>query len=95
MKALAVAVGIVIVWLSTGARTQTEPWCAYFTGGPTDCGFTTFEQCLAAIRGKTGLCNRNSQYVAPVAPQPSRVHRKPPRSGAQTVTPSPTTAPAR
>jgi Protein of unknown function (DUF3551) len=45
------------------AQTQNEQqnglWCAYFTGGPTNCGFATFEQCLAAIRGKAALCDRN------------------------------------
>jgi hypothetical protein len=57
---------IVPVSLSTGSRAQKEQqqqqqWCAYFTGGPTNCGFATFAQCLEAIRGKTGLCEQNAE----------------------------------
>jgi hypothetical protein len=44
---------------------QNEPWCAYFTGGPTSCNFTTFDDCLQAIKGKTGLCVQNAQYAPP------------------------------
>lgn len=53
--------------LNAGAKAQNEQqqWCAYFTGGPTNCGFTTFAQCLEAIQGKTGLCQQNVQYVPP------------------------------
>ena len=49
----------------TGARAQhdqeqhAEQWCAYFSGGPTNCAFATFAQCLEAIRGKTALCQQN------------------------------------
>jgi hypothetical protein len=39
---------------------QQQQWCAYFTGGQTNCGFTTFPQCLEAVRGKTGLCQQNT-----------------------------------
>lgn len=40
---------------------QNQQWCAYFTGAPTNCSFATFEECLAAIRGKTALCDRNQR----------------------------------
>lgn len=73
---LAITVGILIAGLGS-AKAQNnqlnEQWCAYFTGGPTNCGFASFEQCLQAIRGKTGLCDRNPQYVPPDSDQ--RRHR--------------------
>jgi hypothetical protein len=50
---------------------QPGEWCAYFTGGPTNCGFATFQQCLEAIHGKTGLCDHNPRYVPPASAQPS------------------------
>src|SRR5438876_9241063 len=35
-------------------------WCAYYSyGGGTSCGFSTFEQCQASVRGVGGSCNRN------------------------------------
>jgi hypothetical protein len=58
-------VGIFLVGDALGtpaqAQAQSAPWCAYFTGGPTNCGFSTFEDCLKAIKGKTGLCSQNPQ----------------------------------
>ena len=51
-----------------GAVTSAHPWCAYFTGGPTHCDFARFEDCLAAIKGKTAVCVQNAQYVPPAKP---------------------------
>lgn len=54
---------------------QSDQWCAYFTGGPTQCEFATFAQCLQAIKGKTGLCERQQQSVTPATPAPSSPNR--------------------
>jgi tetratricopeptide (TPR) repeat protein len=35
------------------------PWCAAYRNGSTNCGFNTYEQCMAAIAGNGGFCNRN------------------------------------
>jgi hypothetical protein len=69
MKALLFALGISIVAAGIGARAEAEnyPWCADYSGGGTNCGFVTFEQCLATVSGIGGFCNRNTQYV-PGAP---------------------------
>ncbi|MFZ0459098.1 MAG: DUF3551 domain-containing protein [Rhodoplanes sp.] len=42
------------------------PWCAYYNtrGGTTNCYFSTFEQCRAAISGIGGMCTENSWYAA-------------------------------
>lgn len=68
-RMLLISVGIIafVATLSTSAEAQSDQqqWCAYFTGGPTNCGFATFAQCLEAIRGKTALCQQNAQYVPP------------------------------
>ena len=41
------------------------PWCAYYGNGRTNCYFSTFEQCRAAISGGVGgMCSQNSWYAA-------------------------------
>lgn len=55
--------------ISTRAEAQNYPWCAEYSGGRggggTNCGFTTFEQCMATVSGIGGFCNRNTQYHPP------------------------------
>jgi len=44
------------------------PWCAYYSGragGATNCGFVTYEQCLATISGIGGWCGPNPRYPDP------------------------------
>ena len=42
------------------------PWCAYYTGrmGASNCYFSTYEQCRAAVSGVGGSCNVNPFYAA-------------------------------
>jgi hypothetical protein len=67
-----------IAGISTHADAQNYPWCAYYGGGSmgggTNCGFTTFDQCMATVSGIGGYCARNTQYVPPPGPA-SRVRR--------------------
>jgi hypothetical protein len=57
------------------AEAQNYPWCADYAGfGSQNCGFTTFQQCLAALSGNGGFCNANTQYVSPAVPA-SRVRK--------------------
>jgi Protein of unknown function (DUF3551) len=59
------------------AQAQSAQWCAYFTGGPTNCGFSAFEECLKAIKGKTGLCSQNPQnQPSPPGDQSAPVHHR-------------------
>ena len=47
------------------AAEQDYPWCAYYNrdaGGATNCGFSTFQQCLATVSGAGGSCGANPQY---------------------------------
>jgi len=41
-------------------------WCAYYgggrSGGGTNCGFYSWEQCMVAISGNGGMCARNQWY---------------------------------
>jgi Protein of unknown function (DUF3551) len=51
------------------ASAAVYPWCAYYGGrlSGTNCGFVTFEQCMAAISGNGGFCNNNPLYAASTA----------------------------
>ncbi len=52
----------------TPATAQTYPWCAIYTGsmgGSSNCGFSTFQQCLNTVQGIGGFCQRNNWYQAP------------------------------
>jgi hypothetical protein len=78
---LAIAVGVLVIGglLTAGAQAQSNPWCAYFSQGPTNCGFTTFDDCIKAIQGKTGLCDHNAQYLAPAGSNSSSANTRPRR----------------
>lgn len=84
MKALILSIGILTALgaLSMRAEAQNYPWCAYYggwEGGGENCGFTTFEQCMATLSGMGGFCDRNTQYVPPPGPHPAPVQRPRPR----------------
>jgi hypothetical protein len=42
---------------------KAAPWCAYYDAYTYNCGFYSFEQCLATISGVGGACRRNPQEV--------------------------------
>jgi hypothetical protein len=65
------------------AGAQNYPWCAVYRAGGTNCGFSTFAQCMATIAGAGGNCEENSQYSGPAknaraAPaSPNASHKEP------------------
>jgi hypothetical protein len=60
------AIFAVTAGIGTSAQAQNYPWCAQYSGlGGTNCGFTTFAQCMATLAGMGGFCNANTQYVPP------------------------------
>jgi len=66
------AVLVGIAGINSHADAQNYPWCArYAKGGDgQNCGFTTFDQCLANVSGIGGYCALNTQYVPPPGPRP-------------------------
>jgi len=68
MRLLLLVLGIVcVVGIGSRAEAQNYPWCAYYNfqhGGATNCGWVTFEQCLATVRGIGGSCGPNPMYRA-------------------------------
>ena len=81
MRPLFVTLGIILATavVSSSANAQNYPWCAnyggFFGDGGTNCGFTTYEQCLATVSGGGGACERNLQYVPPPGPHDTPVYR--------------------
>jgi Protein of unknown function (DUF3551) len=78
-----IGVCAVMVAIGTPAEAQNYPWCANYGSpagdGGTNCGFTTFQQCLATVSGIGGSCDRNTQYVPPGgsrAPRHGRHYRR-------------------
>lgn len=64
--------------MATPAAAQNYPWCAHYGGvwaGGVNCGFSTYAQCLATIRGVGGTCLRNSLYEPRQRHVPRRVKR--------------------
>ncbi len=56
----------IVVAIPIAAQAQNYPWCSSFhDGAGTNCGFSTYEQCMATARGTGGYCAPNNSYVAP------------------------------
>ena len=70
---------VAILCVERPAEAQNYPWCAYYDmfQGATNCGFSTFQQCMAAVSGVGGNCGPNPQYQA--APGPYLLTRHPRR----------------
>jgi hypothetical protein len=51
---------------SPPAQAVEYPWCAQYGGrggdGGRNCGFVSFEQCMATVSGIGGFCERNLFY---------------------------------
>jgi len=63
----------VLVLLASVPATRAEilyPWCAQYgtRGGARNCGFSTYEQCRAAISGNGGYCIENPFWQRPPGP---------------------------
>lgn len=56
---------------STPAAAREYPWCARYDWTTSNCGFVSFQQCLATISGIGGRCEPNPRYV-PQGRKPAR-----------------------
>jgi Protein of unknown function (DUF3551) len=60
-----IAVFTAVVFFEKPAAAQNHSWCAEYdfgSAGATNCGFATFQQCLATVSGVGGSCGPNPQY---------------------------------
>jgi hypothetical protein len=59
------AVSVIIAVLLPTDAADAAPWCANYGRRP-NCGFYSFEQCMATVSGNAGFCTRN-QLENPVS----------------------------
>jgi hypothetical protein len=59
MKKLFGAAALLFLVGGTGSGAQAAAWCAFYDASTYNCGFPTFEQCLATVRGAGGWCRPN------------------------------------
>jgi hypothetical protein len=45
------------------AQAREYPWCARYGWTTYNCGFDTYNQCLATISGVGGYCERNPRFA--------------------------------
>src|SRR5262249_4025031 len=52
-------------------RGSNYPWCAHLGTGfeSTNCGFTTFQQCMDTVSGIGGFCQPNTEYQVSSGPR--------------------------
>jgi len=64
LLAAAFLIPLIVLIQATDARAQNYPWCATgsYKDGARSCGFVTFEQCMASIKGAGGYCEQNAMY---------------------------------
>jgi hypothetical protein len=67
MRVLIGGLAIILGAVATPAHAQNYPWCAYYGGDfdGTNCGFTSFAQCMADVSGIGGFCQLNNTYMPP------------------------------
>lgn len=62
----AVLIGALALTFSGQADAREYRWCAHygswFNSDAVNCGFDTFQQCLATIHGVGGTCRENPMY---------------------------------
>ena len=61
---------VVVICAEKPAEGQNGGWCVYYNfdrGGATNCGFATFQQCMAAVSGVAGTADpvRTTRRVLP------------------------------
>jgi len=61
---LVLGVGVAALAMAAPASGQNYPWCSNFhDGGGTNCGFSTYRQCMATAQGSGGSCSKNNAYA--------------------------------
>ena len=73
----AVAATMLLAALPNSASAQNYPWCAQYgwRDGPRNCGFVSWNQCMATVSGVGGFCERNAMYVPTERARPRKSRR--------------------
>jgi hypothetical protein len=74
-SALVIAIAALAVAATPSGAVVLYPWCTSGAGhdwGAVNCGFSTFEQCMATARGNGQSCQPNPLYQGPQAKPANR-----------------------
>jgi hypothetical protein len=75
MRFVLPGLAVLAMFTPTIGHADQYKWCAQYGtrgGGGTNCGFVTYEQCLATISGIGGTCQPNQFYTGPEVRKPAR-----------------------
>jgi hypothetical protein len=73
-----VAIGLTLTFMfSALAQAQNYPWVRLLQRHQ-QCGFVSYEQCMADASGNGGFCQLNSSYVPTSGPDVRRAPRRAP-----------------
>ena len=59
-----IVTALAVVPLTSGPSRADGSWCANYVKGSSNCGFHSYEQCMANISGIGGSCQPNPAYTA-------------------------------
>ena len=90
MRILVLGSLIALGGLSLDAVAKEPAWCAVYRNGGNNCGFHTHEQCMAAVSGIGGFCNRNpfAEPERPAVRREQTVEPKPRRKEQERAAPA-------
>jgi hypothetical protein len=64
MRTILLVLAVMATMSFTGpAQAREYPWCARYDWTTRNCGFVSYQQCLATISGIGGWCEPNPRYV--------------------------------
>ena len=72
MDKLIGGLSLLLIIGGTGTTANAAPWCAFYSPSTYNCGFHTYQQCLATISGVGGTCARNHFEGNAGNPRPDR-----------------------
>ena len=59
MHKVTAAVGLLLLTAGNAPSASAAAWCAVYDPSTYNCGFHSYAQCLATIRGVGGYCRQN------------------------------------
>ena len=74
--------GAAIAIVPSAQAQSNYPWCSHFSDGAgVNCGFSSYQQCMATAAGSGGTCQENDWYkgantAAPAQRQARKRHSK-------------------
>ena len=77
MRHVLIAGAVAFAAFATGSAAAQErqyPWCARYDWTTYNCGFVSFNQCMATVLGAGGRCEPNPRFV-PSEPRRKKVDR--------------------